>query len=301
MSRDPQPVKWAIVGVGVAGRARARAIASDPRAVLVAVWRGRYAEETGVPVAESFEDLLGRADAVAICSPTEFHVVQSRAALDAGRHVIVEYPLATDAAGIEALFAHAQGLGLVLHEEHVELLDAPSGTLCAHIRPDTVRSVTVSFERPGPEGATAAELALGNVARLHRVASVCGAFDRIDHVHAEPGKLVADLVLRTGAAVRATFQQAPYFSRRTTLEFDTVAARWTQQDDQLLRDSMPVTLVGLGGLFVRDQRAATARILDGAPSYVSERDILHVMDVVDRLGRLESGPLPQRSDAGRAG
>ena len=294
-------VRWGIVGVGVAGRARAKAIASDPRATLVAVWRGRYAAETGVPSCASFEELLAGTDAVAICSPTDQHPAQARTALDAGRHTLVEFPMAPDAATAEALFAHATARGLVLHEEHIELLDAPTGTLRAHVRPDTVRSIAITFERPGPEGATAAELALGNVARLHRVAAVAGPFERIEHVHAEPGRLVADIVLRTGAPVRATFQQAPYFSRRTVMDLDTVAARWTQIDEQLLRDGMPVTLVGLGGLFVRDQRSVTARILDGAPSYVSENRILHVMDVVDLLGSAGSGPIPHRSDAGTPG
>ena len=296
-----RPVKWAIVGVGVAGRARAKAIASDPRATLVSVWRGRFAAETGVRVAGSFEELLAEAEAVAICSPTEVHAEQVRAVLDAGRHALVEFPLASDAETAAALFDRARGAGRVLHEEHVELLDATSTTLCAHVRADTVRSVTVGFERPGPEGATPAELALGNVARLHRVAAIGGGFERIERVEAEPGKLVAELRLLTGASVRATFQQAPYFSRRTTLDVDTIAARWTQIDDQLLRDGMPVTLVGLGGLFVRDQRSATARILDGADSYVSEGRILHVMDVVDRLSGLADGPLAQRSDAARPG
>jgi hypothetical protein len=55
---------------------------------------------------------------------------------------------------------------------------------------------------------------------------------------------------------------------------------------------MPVTLVGLGSLFGRDQRMATARILDGAPPYVDEERILHVLEVVERLGRLETGPVP---------
>lgn len=294
-------MKWGIVGVGIAGRARAKAIASDPRSTLEAVWRGRFAEETGAPLCSSFEELLARTEAVAICSPTELHPEQARAALDAGRHTLVEFPMAPDAATAAALFGHARARGLVLHEEHIELLDAPTGTLRAHVRPDTVRSATITFERPGPEGATPAALAIGNVARLHRVAAIAGPFARVEHVHAEPGRLVADLVLETGALVRATFQQAPYFSRRTVMELDTVAARWTQIDDQLLRDGMPVTLVGLGGLFVRDQRTVTARILDGAVSYVSESRILHVMDVVDLLGRSGTGAIPHRSDAGAPG
>ncbi|MEQ1507438.1 MAG: Gfo/Idh/MocA family oxidoreductase [Myxococcota bacterium] len=292
-----QRLKWAIVGVGVAGRARAKAIAGDPRAALVAVWRGRFAAEPGATVVDSLEAAIAAADVVAVCSPTAAHAEQVRAVLDAGRHALVEFPIAEDAATAEALFAHARAEGRVLHEEHIELLDAPSSTLSAHIRVETVKEITVSFEGPGSEDASPAELALRNVARLHRVAAVGGPFASIDRVTAEPGRLVAELRLRSGAPVRATFLQAPYYARRTALEVDTVASKWNQHDDQLLRDGMPVTLVGLGGLFARDQRSASARILDGSEPYVDERRILHVLDLVDRLGRLETGLLPQRSDA----
>lgn len=297
---------WAVIGVGVAGRARAKAIEGDPRARLASTWRGRFASEFSAPHAESFESAVQSASAVAICSPTAEHPSQVRAALDAGRHVVVEFPLAPDAATAEALFAHARAKGLVLHEEHIELLDAACSTLVAHVRDLTVRSVAVSFERPGPDDEGPAGLALGNVARLHRVVAVGGPVASVDEVKAEPGRLTAKLTLRSGAWVEATFQQAPYLTRRTALTLDTLVGRWEQRDDQLFKDGAPVTLVGLGALFVRDQRAATARILDHAAPYVSERRVLHVMDVVDRLSHLEPGPIAlrpaaQRSDAGAAG
>ncbi|MEQ1567283.1 MAG: Gfo/Idh/MocA family oxidoreductase [Myxococcota bacterium] len=287
-----------MIGVGVAGRARCRAVVADPRATLAAVWNGRFAPEVAAEhdarLAPSFEAALAGVEAVAIASPTAVHAEQVRAALDAGKHVLVEYPLATDGATVEALYARAAAAGRVLHEEHIELLDAPCSTLSAHVRDVSIRSVTVSFDGPGPADATAHALALANVARLHRVVAVGGPFGRVDEVTHEPGRLVAQLSLRGGAPVRAVFQQAPYFVRQTALEVDTVTARWEQHDDQLLRDRNPVTLIGSGGLFSRDQRTATARILDGAPHYVDQPTLQHVMDVVDQLATGRSGPLPTR-------
>jgi biliverdin reductase len=290
-----QRLKWAIVGAGVAGRARGRAIADDPRATLVSVWRGKHAAELGVPIAGSFEEAVAAADAVAICSPTEVHAEQARAALDAGKHVLVEFPLAEDRPAAEALFARAAEAGRVLHVEHIELLDAPCATLGAHIRSNTVRSVSVGFDRPGAQDASTIDLAIGNVARLSRVASFAGPFASVDRVDHEPGQLVAELTLASGARVRATFRQGQYYTRRTTLDIETVAARWTQEDGHLARDGMPVTLVGLGGLFARDQLTATARILDGARPYVDDERVLHVLDVAARIGRRETGPVPPSS------
>jgi biliverdin reductase len=291
---ETKTLQWVVVGAGIAGRARAKAIAADPRARLVGVWRGRFADEIGAPVLPSFEQALAVAEAVAICSPTDMHSEQVEAALSAGRHVLVEFPLAQSADVAERLLQKAKAASLVLHEEHIELLDATSSTLSAHIRPSIVRAVTVTFEGPGPQDAGPAELALKNVARLHRVAAFAGPFVAIDRVEHEPGKLTALLKLESGGTVRAIFQQASYFPRRTIIDADTVAGRWTQQDDQLLREGMPVTLVGSGGLFARDQKVCTARILDKAEPYVSDARALHVMDVVDQLSALRTGPVRTR-------
>lgn len=294
-------LKWAVVGVGVAGRARAKAIVADPRAQLVAVWRGRFADQAGAPVVASLDEAIAAADAVAICSPTHAHPEQVRAVLDAGRHALVEFPLAPTADGALRAFDHARRVGKVLHVEHIELLDATAATLCAHVRVETVRHVRVEFDGVGPTDASAVDLAVGNVARLHRAIAFAGPIAEVTQVDHEPGQLTAELRLDSGARMSVRFRQAPYYVRRTALDVETVAARWTQDDDQLSRDGMPVTLVGLGGLFSRDQRAATARILDGAPHYVDELRVLHVMDVVDRLGRLATGVVPQRSDAALPG
>jgi biliverdin reductase len=291
---ETRTLQWAVVGAGIAGRARAKAISADPRARLVGVWRGRFAEETGAPVLPSFEAALAVADAVAICSPTAMHAEQVEAALGAGRHVLVEFPLAESAAVAERLLQRAREASLVLHEEHIELLDTTCSTLAAHIRPSIVRAVTLAFDAPGPQDAGPGALALSNVARLHRVSAFAGPFVAVDRVEHEPGKLSAVLKLESGGSVRAIFQQAPYFTRRIVIDADTVAGRWTQQDDQLLREGMPVTLVGSGGLFARDQKVCSARILDGAGHYVPDNRILHIMDVVDQLSALRTGPIRAR-------
>ncbi len=293
MSQKDQ-LDWAIVGVGIAGRARAKAIASDPRATLVSVWRGRFARDVGAPLAPDLDAAIRTADAVAICSPTTAHADQVRRVLEADRHCLVEFPVAPDPSTAADLFALARSRELLLHVEHIELLDAPCQTLRAHVRPEVVQQVHVSFERAGPEDASAADLALGNVARLHRVTAITGPLRSVDRVEIEGGRLTASLTTAAGASVTCRFQQGPYFSRRTVLEVTTPGAVWEQVNDTLKRDGSPQTLLGAGSRFARDQRAASARVLDGAPPYVSEARILHVLDVVERLGRTELGVLPQR-------
>jgi len=69
----------------------------------------------------------------------------------------------------------------------------------------------------------------------------------------------------------------------------TSAASWQQKNSNLRRDGRNVSLLGTRSLFAADQRVATSRILDGEPPYVTEERILHVLDLVERLGRLQTG------------
>ncbi|MCA9492251.1 MAG: Gfo/Idh/MocA family oxidoreductase [Myxococcales bacterium] len=293
-------LRWSVIGVGVAGRARARAIAADPRAELTCVWRGKHASEAGVRRADDLADAIASSDVVAICSPSGVHADQARQVLHGGRHCLVEFPLASTAAEAASLFALAREKGLVLHVEHIELLESAGRTLGSHVRPEIVESASISFRGVGPEGASAPELALANVARLHRLCAVAGPIASVVGVDHEPGRLTADLRTAHGARASCVFEQAPYFQRRTLLEVRTAAgAAWKQSNDLLTRDGVPQTLLGYGELFPKDQRRASARILDGTAPYVTEERVLHVLDLVELLGARSTGSLPHRSDAGR--
>lgn len=295
--RSGARLRWAVVGAGTAGRARAQAIVADPRSALVAVWRGRFAADLGAPIADSLEAAIDRADVVAIASPSEVHAAQVEAVLDRQRHVLVEYPLAPTRAEAAALFGRARAAGKILHEEHIELLDAATVTLAAHIRPEVVEGIEIRHEARGEVAATPHSLAIANVARLHRAIAIGGPVAAIAEVGFAPGEIAATLTFTTGATLHARFGVGPEFQRRTTLTIRTVAGTWEQRDGQVYRDGTPITLVGLGGLFARDHRAAVARILDGAPPYVDEARILHVLDIVDALSALRRGPLVHQSDA----
>lgn len=69
----------------------------------------RFAREYGVPVTcSSFEELLGRVDAVVLSSPQHHHAPQAVAALDAGIHVLSEVPAAVSIAQAEELVGAAR-------------------------------------------------------------------------------------------------------------------------------------------------------------------------------------------------
>ncbi len=61
---------------------------------------------------------LPEVDAVILCTPTQMHAEQSIACLTAGKHVLVEIPLADSLAGAEAVAALARQTGLVAMVGH---------------------------------------------------------------------------------------------------------------------------------------------------------------------------------------
>jgi predicted dehydrogenase len=87
-----------------AARDRARAFAQDAR------FTGRY------------DDVLaGDADAVVLATPARLHADMAVAALEAGKHVLVEKPLALDVASAERVVRAAEQAGKVLMVGHLML------------------------------------------------------------------------------------------------------------------------------------------------------------------------------------
>lgn len=285
-------VRWAISGVGIAGFARSKAIRRDERSELACVYRGRKASETGAPVVDTLDEAIERADAVAICSPNEAHPAQVRRALQAHRHVVCEFPLAPEATIAADLFELARQRDRVLHVEHIELLGGVARMLRGHLRPVSVEQVTLGFQRQGPDDVPGGELALGNVARLHRLVDACGPIATVDEVDHAPGRLHAHLTLVHGAPVELLFEQSPYYSRTTQLEIRDHQATWRQENRALFRDEVPQTLLEATPLFAQDHAWAMRRIADGEPEgYVDPATILHVLRATERLRDARTGPV----------
>lgn len=106
----------AVVGCGDIGFHNAAAVVSAPNAELTACFDANLdlaknlAQQHQVKTAETFDDLLAHpdADAVFIAVPHHLHADLAIRAAEAGKHVIVEKPLANDLRGALAVAAVAQ-------------------------------------------------------------------------------------------------------------------------------------------------------------------------------------------------
>ena len=124
-SRDSSvepPIGFAIVGAGMVARYHAEAIAQTQGARLAAVCRADAARtvETearyGVPCETNYAVLLARPDVevVCICTPSGLHAEQTLAAAQAGKHVLVEKPMALTLADADAMIHACRQRGVLL-------------------------------------------------------------------------------------------------------------------------------------------------------------------------------------------
>lgn len=114
-------INVAIVGTGFIGPAHLEALRRLPNVEVIGLCEvsielaREKAEQLGIPNAYTFEDMLKveEIDVVHICTPNFLHFPQSKAALEAGKHVICEKPLATKMKEADELVAIAKEKGLV--------------------------------------------------------------------------------------------------------------------------------------------------------------------------------------------
>jgi predicted dehydrogenase len=118
-------VHVAVVGYGYWGSKHVRVLSTMPDvAVTVVDSDERRLEEAAAhyPSVEStatdIDDVLNRVDAVLVATPPASHVTVAMQALAAGKHVLVEKPLATSVADAEALVAAAADNDLQLMVGH---------------------------------------------------------------------------------------------------------------------------------------------------------------------------------------
>ena len=118
--------------------------------------RARIGTDFGVPVFESLQELLAAGvDAVSVVTPTVAHHVVTLPLLDAGVHVLVEKPIATNLSEAHAMAAKAREAGRILQVGHIErfngavmalfdAIKAPRFIECHRLSPYPMRSSDIS-------------------------------------------------------------------------------------------------------------------------------------------------------------
>lgn len=122
----PDPVRVGVIGVGNMGQHHARVLSLLKDVELVGI--SDTSLERGVDTAgkyqvrffESYWDLLPHVDAVCIAVPTRLHFEVGMACLNAGVHVLIEKPIASNISEAEALVNAAADAHRILQVGHIE-------------------------------------------------------------------------------------------------------------------------------------------------------------------------------------
>jgi len=116
----PGNLRYGVVGVGVQGESHAQCAATAPNATLVAVCDLNEARARAIGlkygarhVFTDYRDLFAvdEIEAVSLVLPDHLHREVAEAALAAGKHVLLEKPMATTVADAEAILAAQQASG----------------------------------------------------------------------------------------------------------------------------------------------------------------------------------------------
>jgi len=115
-------VRFGLIGCGRVAPRHAQSLAqlSEARLVAVADVREdrarRFSEEYGVEAYTDYQEMLARpdVDAVTVCVPSGLHAQVAIDVLRAGKHVLVEKPIALDLADADRMIATARETGLKL-------------------------------------------------------------------------------------------------------------------------------------------------------------------------------------------
>lgn len=273
VSEVPRP-RALVVGAGVMGAHHARVLAElpthfslvgvvdvrgDARESLVASFGGSAFDEADV------DDALRCADHVVVATPIEAHARIAIRALEAGKSVLVEKPLAASARDASALVATAAayaGSGARLFVGHSERFNPVVRALVRALDGEQLRAI--SLTRRGP--------ASRRDARAHGVLLNLGVhdLDLVAYLCASPCDVVAVSGVRCqangspGSSDQADVALVTRSGVRARVRVDRLATRWTRK----------LTVQTESAVFEADLlgRTLTRAGRDGVPTYIALGD-----------------------------
>jgi len=277
MSSASRPISIAICGLGAAGNARQQAV----REVSGVSLAGLVSRRPGIGDRRLDQVLADPAvDAVAISTENTSHAGLVRSCLEAGKHVLCDYPLALSGAEARELFRLAAERRRVLHVEHIALLAEEHQALKAEaakvgplLRGDYLfqgnwNEKLADVQRSGPIPFLA-------LSRLLQVADLFGPF-RIAastlESRQEGFRLHLHLAFEGGGVLGFTEERRSGLPRRRSLIAECA------------QGSLTLKVGGMGGsLFARDLEWFRDRVLFGKGCYYDEEIMLEILDQLTAL------------------
>lgn len=312
-SYTDSPVKIGIVGTGYAAKKRAEALQTDERARLISIVGNNserlneFCQTYDLPAVGSWQELVKQSDLdlVFICTVNRDHGAIARAALEANKHVVVEYPLSLDPQEAAEILALAQTKGKLLHVEHIELIGGVHQAI-RHYLPAIgnvfyARYATISPQRPVSRRWNYHRQTWGFplVAALSRVHRLTDLFGRVATVNChtrywdtpEAGYFTAclcntQLSFTNGVVAEITYGKGDVFwqgYRNLEIHGDRGTLLFEGEKGTLIKDNEKtlIEVASRRGLFAKDTQMVLERLLENKPLYVKPQASLYALEVAD--------------------
>ncbi len=310
-------VRVGLIGTGYAAGVRAAALRQDVRSHPISVagheHTRAFAAAHGLEAASSWQAIVEdeSIDLVVVANVSSLHGEIVEAALNADKHVVVEYPLSLDWVQAERLLALAVEKKRLLHVEHIELLGGLHVAMQANMHrvgtPGYVSYRTLNPQSPAPKKWTYCPALFGfpfcgALSRVHRltnllgrvVSVICATRTVADEANAGYLKsIVSSARLRFelgGAIAEITYGKGEgLWSRCRDIEVrGSLGAMSFVGNEGLLttaEGSEAIAVAPRKGLFVKDTEHVLSYLTEGTPLYVSAAESVYALRVGDALRR----------------
>lgn len=305
-----------LVGTGYAAKLRAQTLLNDRRAELIAVVGGNtlskteaFAKDFQCKVLASPQQLIQEdIELVIISNVNSEHGAVARAALEADKHVAIEYPLSLDLVEASELINLAKSKNKLLHVEHIELLGGLHQALKQHLdkvgKVFYVRYSTIKPENPAPRKWTYSHNLfgfplMGAISRLHRLTNLFGevmavnCHNRFWETEVEfyqscfcttqlnfTSGLLAEVVYAKGETMWEAERKFEVHGENGGLIFNS-------QEGFLInaQETTPIEIASRRGLFAKDTAMVLDYLFNGTPLYVTPEESLYALKVADAARR----------------
>jgi biliverdin reductase len=250
---------------------------------------------------------------VVICTINKEHGAIARAALEANKHVVVEYPLCLDVAEAEELIALAKAQKKLLHVEHIELLGGLHQALKQNLslvgQVFYVRYNTINPQHPAPRKWTYNHEMFGfpltgALSRLHRLTDLFGKVSTVScHQRYWASEeeffqscfcttqlcfsngLLAQVIYAKGETLWKAERKFEVHGEKGGLIFDGDTGIFFEDGQQT-----PIEVGTRRGLFAKDTSMILDHLFNGTPLYVTPEESLYALKVADAARKsAESG------------
>jgi biliverdin reductase len=314
--REAARVGVGLVGTGYAAKLRAETLLQDARSHLVAVGgnmpdrTAAFAFDYQAEAMSSPQQLVEREDVdlVVICTINKDHGAIAKAALQAGKHVVVEYPLSLDLKEAEELVALAKSQNKLLHVEHIELLGGLHQALKQNLsrigQVFYVRYNTINPQHPAPRKWTYNHEMFGfplsgALSRLNRLTDLFGKVKSVNchqrywateedyyqtcfcttQMCFDSGVL-AQIIYGKGETLWQAERRFEVHGENGGLIFDGDTGVFVQEEQET-----PIEVGTRRGLFAKDTNMVLDHLFNGTSLYITPEESLYTLKVADAARR----------------